>query len=788
MEKNDRVELLSPAGNAAGFYGAVHAGADAVYLAGNQFGARAYAENFATEELLECIRYGHLLGRKIYLTVNTLLKNQEMKQLHDYLAPFYEAGLDAVIVQDLGVLRFIREHFPGLKLHVSTQMTICSRWGASLLKDMGAIRIVPARELGLEELITMRKDSGIQVEAFVHGAMCYCYSGQCLFSSILGGRSGNRGRCAQPCRLPYTISDGTGCKECYPLSLKDMCTVGHIPRLIEAGIDSFKIEGRMKRPEYTAGVTDIYRRCIDNYYALRSRMGPREAAEAYGVSEEDRRALASLYVRDGLQDGYYFRRNGRDMVSIDSPAYRESDEQALSRIRERYLNAHLKLPVTVRAFFHVGRPAKVILETECPSSMGRLSAGAEGEPVTQAMKQPITEENVRKQLCRLGDSAFYAAGVEVSMDQDSFYPLKQINELRRMAVAQLEREILRARGYRENGQGERTEEGMAEKIATAEECTTESSSDAEPSSSKSGEPSPHSYAFYIRTVGQLKALGEWIGANPLNRPWRIYVDGDLLAERWTETADLCQGLSGSGALFAALPYILRETDGGYLEELYEKVKESCLFQGFLVRSMDGLGFLREKKSIPRERLRPTEGAALSVRTDAGVYVWNDSALEELSGLAEGFCLPYELNASAQRHLCQELRQKGLTKRLSCEKIVYSRIPMMITANCLRRTAGECGKGRENREIVGLRDRYRKEFPVLIDCRHCMNIIYNSVPFSLYKEGRAGESAGWMERVDPRMDFTLESPEEVKRLLDAFFRGMPFPLKDYTTAHEKRNVM
>ncbi len=218
------------------------------------------------------------------------------------------------------------------------------------------------------------------------------------------------------------------------------------------------------------------------------------------------------------------------------------------------------------------------------------------------------------------------------------------------------------------------------------------------------------------------------------------------------------------------------------------MKESCLFQGFLVRSMDGLGFLREKKSIPRERLRPTEGAALSVRTDAGVYVWNDSALEELSGLAEGFCLPYELNASAQRHLCQELRQKGLTKRLSCEKIVYSRIPMMITANCLRRTAGECGKGRENREIVGLRDRYRKEFPVLIDCRHCMNIIYNSVPFSLYKEGRAGESAGWKERVDPRMDFTLESPEEVKRLLDAFFRGMPFPLKDYTTAHEKRNVM
>ena len=872
MEKNDRVELLSPAGNAAGFYGAVHAGADAVYLAGNQFGARAYAENFTTEELLECIRYGHLLGRKIYLTVNTLLKNQEMKLLQDYLAPLYEAGLDAVIVQDLGVLRFIRERFPGLKLHVSTQMTICSRWGASLLKEMGASRIVPARELGLEELIAMREESGVQVEAFVHGAMCYCYSGQCLFSSILGGRSGNRGRCAQPCRLPYTLSEGKGCKECYPLSLKDMCTIEHIPRLIEAGIDSFKIEGRMKRPEYAAGVTDIYRRCIDNYYALRSRMEPREAAEEYRVSEEDRRELASLYVRDGLQDGYYFRRNGRDMVSIDSPAYRESDERVLCRIRERYLDAHLKLPVTVRAFFHVGRPAKVTLETQCPS-LGRLSAGAEGEPVAQAQKQPITEENVRKQLCRLGDSAFCADGAEVSMDPDSFYPLKQINELRRRAVAELERKILRARGYRENGQGERNTECMAEMNAVeevtaflsseaeptakmnavAEEGTTSLSSGAEPtvemnavaegrtaflssgaepSKGRSQQPSPRSYAFYVRTMGQLKALGEWIAANSLDAPWRIYVDGDLLTEQWPHIADICRGLSGSGALFAALPYILRETDGEYLEELYEKVHESGLFRGFLVRSMDGLGFLRKKhlgekghpgeKKHPEEKrhpgekeagvsgvgLRPAEEAALSVRTDAGVYAWNDSALEELSGLAEGFCLPYELNASAQRHLWEGLCRKGLSEKLSCEKIVYSRIPMMVTANCLRRTAGECGKGKENREIVSLTDRYRKEFPVLINCRHCMNIIYNSVPFSLYmeerhsmeekhsmkekhsKEGRAGERepVGWKRRVDPRMDFTLESPEEVKRLLDAFFRRMPFPLKDYTTAHEKRGAV
>lgn len=774
MENHRRVELLAPAGNPAGFYGAVHAGADAVYLAGNQFGARAYAENFTTEELLECIRYGHLCGRKIYLTVNTLLKNPEIHQLYDYLAPLYRAGLDAVIVQDLGVLRFVREHFSGLKLHVSTQMSACSRWGASLLKDMGASRIVPARELGLQEIIAMRQHSGIEVETFIHGAMCYCYSGQCLFSSILGGRSGNRGRCAQPCRLPYSVcSDGADSGEMYPLSLKDMCTVQHIPQLIEAGIDSFKIEGRMKKPEYAAGVTDIYRRCIDHYCTLRSTMNPQEAAAAYHVKPEDMRALESLYVRTGLQDGYYFRHSGRDMVTLDSPAYCESDEKLLARIRERFLDARFRLPVTVRAFFHVGSPAKVVLE------WGSLRAQAEAGPVEQALKQPITEENIKKQICRLGDSAFYASKIEISMDPDSFYPLKQINELRRTAVSRLEEKLLLARGYQ--GQAFAGEEKTYTSSKTAQGETKDSEA-------KGALPSGHGYSFYVRTMQQLKALGDWLAANSLDRPWRIYVDGDLLEEKWPETEDFCRSFSG-GAFFAALPYILREADREYLERLYERVKGSGIFRGFLVRSMDGLGFLQEREGgIATQETRG--GNAVSRRTDAGVYAWNDSALEELSGLTDGFCLPYELNASALRRLHEAAGQKDLTKRLSCEKIIYSRIPMMITANCLRKSAGECGKGPET---AILRDRYRKEFPVLLNCRHCMNIIYNSVPFSLHAtggqtgEGRPGEFAGWKSRADLRMDFTLESPEEVRQLLDAFFRGMPFPMKDYTTAHEKRGA-
>nr|WP_300678631.1 U32 family peptidase [uncultured Acetatifactor sp.] len=772
MENRHKVELLAPAGNPEGFYGAVHAGADAVYLAGDRFGARAYAQNFTEQELTECIRYGHLLGRKIYLTVNTLLKEPEISGLYDYLAPLCQAGLDAVIVQDLGVLRFLREHFPGLKIHASTQMTVCDGFGASLLKELGACRVVPARELSLAELTAMKRRAGIEIEAFIHGAMCYCYSGQCLFSSILGGRSGNRGRCAQPCRLPYAVSAGGGKREeCHPLSLKDMCTVAHIPELIEAGIDSFKIEGRMKKPEYAAGVTDVYRRYIDRYWELRRRMGVREAAEAYHVERRDLEALSSLYVRSGLQDGYFFRRNGREMVTLDSPAYRESNEELLSKIRAEHIGNPSKLPVAVSAVFRLGQPAEV---TFCWEDM---SASVQGAPVEAARQQPVTEENVRKQLCKLGDSAFYAAETEIVLDQGCFYPLKQINELRRAAVAELEEKVLRVRGY-EPGHGS-TKSPMKSPEHGQPPCTGHGNGNAASGS--------HGYAFYVRTIQQLEALCGWLSAEALQQPVRIYVDSDLLLPEQSgepsgqapNALSLCERLaagSKAAALYAALPYILREADRRYLEELSRIVEACGLFQGFLARSMDGLGFVRENHRD------------MSCRTDAGIYIWNHSAAEELSALSDGFCLPYELKAAEQRNLLRGLADKGLPEaQLPCEKMVYGRIPMMITANCLKRTIGQCGanrrpKGQPPLSDAVLTDRYRKEFPVVANCRHCMNIIYNSVPLSLHQSLSALRGD-----MDLRMDFTIEPPAQVKGLLDCFLKGAPFLPGEYTTGHEKRGV-
>ena len=319
----DRVEILAPAGSMECLKAAIAAGADAVYTGGALFGARAYAHNLTEEELLEAIDYVHLHGRRLYLTVNTLIKDREMeKQMYDYLLPYYRQGLDAVIVQDIGLFRFIRKHFPDLPIHASTQMTLTGVDGAKFLEKEGAQRIVTSRELSMAEVKKIADETELEIESFVHGALCYCYSGQCLFSSFIGGRSGNRGQCAQPCRLLYRTPEAK--RPQYLLSLKDICTLELIPEMIESGIYSFKIEGRMKKPEYAAAVAFQYRKYADLYlkYYEECPAGEDPAAYAmkkYRVCEEDRQMLLDLYNRGGFHTGYYHTQNGREMVSLNRP-------------------------------------------------------------------------------------------------------------------------------------------------------------------------------------------------------------------------------------------------------------------------------------------------------------------------------------------------------------------------------------------------------------------------------------------------------------------------------------
>ena len=308
MEKEmKRPELLAPAGELNSVYGAINAGADAVYLGAPNFSARAYAKNLTEEEIIQAIRYAHLFGKKIYLALNILLKESELAKALEMLRPLYREGLDAVIVQDLGLLSLIAKNYPQMEIHASTQMAVLSAEGIAFLKENNVTRVVPGRELSASEIKECRK-AGLELECFIHGAMCYSYSGKCLFSSIAGGRSGNRGRCAGPCRKPYSVN---GQKMCYPISMKDMCAVDQISQLVEAGVDSFKIEGRMKSPEYSTGVVAVYRKAIDSYMETKKTE----------LSQRDRDVLKSLYIRSKVQEGYLNKHNGSDMITINTPSY-----------------------------------------------------------------------------------------------------------------------------------------------------------------------------------------------------------------------------------------------------------------------------------------------------------------------------------------------------------------------------------------------------------------------------------------------------------------------------------
>lgn len=736
-----RVELLAPAGNYESFLGAIHAGADAVYLAGQKFGARAYADNFSVEELCRAIRYAHLYDRKVYLTLNTLVKEKEFEGIYDYLMPYYQEGLDGIIIQDLGVLSYVRDTFPGLPLHISTQAMVTGPEGAAFLKEQGAVRVVPARELSLEEIRNIKAQTGLELETFIHGAMCYCYSGQCLFSSIAGGRSGNRGRCAQPCRLPYQLKlEGRNffANEAYPLSLKDMCTIQNLPELISAGIDSFKIEGRMKKPEYAAGVTAIYRKYIDRWY---------DNPDAFkSIDGKDMKKLSSLYIRSEVQNGYYFRHNGGEMITLSSPAYSGSDEKLLENIREEFLIPEKKLSVDVSLYCHVGEP---LLLTMYVLDKPEYCVTMQGDIVEAASKQPVDSDTLQEKVCKLGNTFFDVRECNIETDGNCFVPMKALNELRREAVAELEDAILKQKNTNINDNAAISDILKADVLSSVV-------------SDNRANGKSLNISVLVTTYEQLKACvdrASYIG--------RIYVESDLIFagdyHAFMEELKLFKQISPELEIYVALPFIIRLRDSAYLERL-KKLLGETLIDGCLIRNIEELGMFATGSFA---------GIDIKLATDAGMYCFQSYAVKEYSKLSGTITLPYELNGAEKRHLMAQF------KNISFEQIVYGRIPMMVTANCLAKTAGKCNKMAKDMVLI---DRYRHEFPVQNVCEHCYNIIWNCIPMSLHS--RLGD----YEKCIKRIQFTYESGADAGAILDYFVKGEGVcPIGEYTTGHEKRGV-
>lgn len=826
-------EVLAPAGTYECFRAAINAGADAVYLGGSMFGARAFAGNFEEAELIKAIRTAHLYGRKVYLTVNTLLRNDELEKLVQYVKPYYEEGLDAVIVQDYGVFAVLREAFPGLDLHASTQMTITGKYGAQLLKDMGAARVVPARELSAKEIRDIYDNVDVEIESFVHGALCYCYSGQCLLSSMIGGRSGNRGRCAQPCRLTYSAN---GISEKYLLSPKDMCTIEAVPDILDAGVYSLKIEGRMKSPEYVAGVSYAYRKYVDMYLE--------KGRDGYRVEERDIRQLMDLYNRGGFCKGYYYAQNDKSMMTFDRPnhqgivignikngelvlsqevnpgdvlefpdgseyttptgkksgrlalpkgvlknpkngaaVYRTRNNELLGQLRAGYIDNDIKIPVRMEIFLKSGERACLKLLS------GDKELVVYGDVLEPSDKRPAVREDVVKQLKKLGGTVFSSdeGSIVTDIQGSPFVPVRLLNDLRRNALEELESMLLS--GYKRNHEYMKVQApitaGVLEADAAQENAGVQEVVDAQENTAAQSNAAcetvlaerrdysegQHDITVQVMNKEQLEAVLR----TAHNNVSRIYISTELSG---IDGAIMMKGMvdeynAGISANNRKIEVYMAMP---YIFRdravtLFERKLEDVKAAGF-----DGM-LIRSPEELGYIRKKGLyELYAGRVVADYDVYTYNKAAFDEYIRLGiHDFTLSEELNAGQLRGLCCSARDRNIY----LEKLVYGYLPLMVTAGCtLKYTSKDKPCGRPG--VYYLTDRKGKQLAALNSCSYCYNLIYNSVPEYLLDKTDEIRNMG----VDAlRLSFSIEGADEVENIM----KMNADSVKAYTRGHYNRGV-
>lgn len=736
------LELLSPVSNIESLTAAINAGADAVYAGSDRFSARASADNMTVEELCGAIRTAHLRGVRVYLTLNTLINEKEFIPALDMIRPLYESGLDGIIIQDLGLIEAIKELYPELPLHASTQMGIMNSEGALRLKESGISRIVPARELSLKELKEIKTFADIELECFIHGAMCYSYSGYCLMSSCLGGRSGNRGRCAGTCRLPYTVPEYSSSQsQKYPLSMKDLCALPILPKLIEAGIDSFKIEGRMKSPEYVAGVTVIYRKYIDMYMT---------DPENYHVDEADTDMLKGLYIRTELFTGYFDQPGKHKLVTFDKPGYNGTDDDTLIDLRAKYITEPRRIPVDMRVLLRTGRPS-------CLEITGNgISCICEGPAPEEAVNSPISSDEIKKRLGKLGNTGFTVDNITVEADENIFMSVSQLNELRRSAIKKLEDSII-------------TDiHGLTAGRLTVKPA--ESGVNSTLNKQKASSKISFKTDIAVSSLEQLSAI-----IDSTVKPHRIFADYRLFTESKGSLEDALKGLDIP--VYMSFPIICRNKHMELFMGLIGECEKSEHISGVFVHSFDELCVVsRYLENMP-------------VVTDTHVYAFNSRSLEFLSsfGNLEGCVLPYELGINDLKDIRV---MSSCSQQLSM--VTYGHIPVMISEGCLNATYGRCvryGLKPGETNTLMLRDRLKKDFPVSIQCDMCINVIYNTVPLNLinYRD----EIIKYTDR--QVLYLTNEDYKTSSLIFSAFLSDDPADIKRlseraHTTGHIKRGVI
>lgn len=735
------VEILAPAGSLEGLYASLKMGADAVYVGTSRFGARAYADNPTVEQLQEALTYAHLRDKKIYLTVNTLLTEQELEeQLYTTIAPLYESGLDACIVQDFGVMSFLHDVFPEMDIHASTQMTLFGGDEAELYRSYGVTRYVPARELSIEEIRQARMQTDMEIEVFVHGALCYCYSGQCLMSEVIGGRSGNRGQCAQPCRLSFSSPYG----ENHWFSPKDSCTLMHIPDMVEAGIDSFKIEGRMKRKEYSAYLSYLYRHYVDVYREEGRDFFAGLVANKESALWKDYAKCKELYNRGGFSSSYLFeqdkadimypKKNGHygylvgkvvatkrakakilleeDISYQDILEFREADD---TPAYEYTVKESAKKGMTVEpnvlpgSHIYVGQPvfrtrnAKLIqdideaLEQEndlialvgkCRGQIGKpitltiegrgVTVSTEGTILMEANNRPVEADEVEQRLQRMGSTKYVWQSLSLDWEDGAFVPLGEIKRLRREAIARWEKAATLQRDSGSN---------VLLTIPSAENTTT----DQRPIVS-------------VATISQLETALEADSTKV-----RIHVKlEDFPYKTWEHLISLLNDCK----IILSFPRILH---GEGLEKWLQNWEKHNWNQV----EADAVMINSHRALILAKEIFPNANRI----ADENWYHMNTRA--------KLVCASFGIETSAAQ--------------------VYGRIPVMASEGCLKRTSGHCDGKNERLEVSTPK---KDKFVVENHCDCCYNTIYTQEPVRRTANAQV-----------ERLNFTWESADEMRKVLN-----------------------
>ena len=674
------MELLSPAGGYDALVAAVQSGADAVYMGFGAFNARRSAKNFTDEDFASAVRYCHLRGVRVFLTLNTLVTDRELPQAAEALRNASRMGVDAVLVQDWGLLTLAREIVPDLPIHASTQMSLFTLGGANEAAALGMERVVLARELCRDDIAEICKGCGAEIEIFGHGALCMCYSGQCEMSAVLGQRSGNRGACAQPCRLPYGVN--APCRNGYPLSLKDANLSACLQDMERIGVDCLKIEGRMKRPEYVAVVTGIYRRLLDER---------RQPTAAEGA------ALEQAFSRSGFTDGYWRGKKGKAMFGT-RPENAPEPKELFAKAREVYENGreNRKIPVILHLIVRRGEPVR--LGGSCAIHGGVTIALAQGDAPEEARNRAVTAEELRQRLSKTGGTVFTADSVEIELDEGLMVSASVINGLRREVLDELA--------------------ARREDIPARRELPASPLPDAP-------EP-PQEMAFTVSVSRARQVTAELLA----EKPAIVYVPAEEL------DALEPTGLHGETELCAVLPRVFRTADEQPLRAMLERHPEVTSV------AIGNLGHLPIVRGLDRT-LRGDFG--LNVYNSRAVKFWRDKGLSSVT-------VSFELR-------WQQVRD--LAKYADCEGIVYGRLPLMITENCVTKNNVGCAHGAGS----VLTDRTGAQFPV--QCAYgCRCEIENGKVLVLADKPevfRCGLRYG-------RLRFTTESPEACAAILRAHKAG------------------